>query len=190
MKFLKKFISIFNKLFYQMEKENGVIDVPFSYEEYDHEYFDSLAKDFSKYGLNGDGFLNKKEFVLWSTDRGTDKKVAKHLFYVADFNNDGILSLDEFRHFALIQQEMIVQDEVHKYARMIYTSVRSRCNYPGGLKRKEFLKFMELMNTPVGFFERKKIFKQYDTDKDGTVDFNEIMARIYFKQRRLLNTQN
>lgn len=48
MKFLKKFISIFNKLFYQMEKENGVIDVPFSYEEYDHEYFDSLAKDFSK----------------------------------------------------------------------------------------------------------------------------------------------
>lgn len=166
------------------------VEVPFSYQTYDLEYYESLVKDFNKYDANGDGFLNKKEFVKWQTDRGTDEQVSKKLFYVADQNNDKVLSLEEFRHFALIQQEMIVQDDIQKYARMIYNSVRSRCDYKGGLKKKEFLKFMKLMNTPVGFFEKRKIFKQYDQDKDGTVDFNEIMAKIYFRQRRLLNTEN
>ena len=63
-------------------------------------------------------------------------------------------------------------------------------DYVGGLKKKEFLKFMKLMNTPVGFFEKRRVFKEYDADKDGTVDFNEIMANIYFKQKRLLCAEN
>lgn len=171
-------------------KKGNKIEVPFSYQMYDLQYFESLANDFNKYDANGDGFLNKKEFVKWQTDRGTDEKVSKKLFYVADKDNDKVLSLEEFRQFALIQQEMIVQDDVQKYARMIYNSVRSRCNYEGGLKKKEFLKFMKLMNTPVGFFEKRKVFKEYDVDENGTVDFNEIMAKIYFRQKRLLCAEN
>ena len=53
------------------------IEVPFSYQKYDLEYFESLAKDFYKYDANGDGFLNKEEFVKWQTDRGTDEKFQR-----------------------------------------------------------------------------------------------------------------
>lgn len=166
------------------------INVPFSFEDFDLQYLESLSHDFSKYDTDKDGRLFKKEFVQWLVDGGTKKKVAKHLFYVADTNNDGSLSLDEFRQFAQIQQDMIVKNDIEKYVNLIYTSVKSRGKYPGGLKKKEFLKFMKLMNTPVGFFDRKKVFKEYDADDNGTVDFNEIMSKIYFKREKLLCTDD
>ena len=131
------------------------VRVPFSYEEFDLDYLESVSHDYSKYDGDKDGRLNKHEFVQWLVSSGTKKKVAKHLFYVADANNDGTLSLDEFRHFAKIQQDMIVKDDIGSYVKMVYNAVKVRGNYPGGLKKKEFLKFMKLMNTPVGFFERK-----------------------------------
>lgn len=170
--------------------EEKTLDVPFSYENFDIKYLESLLHDFQKYDKNGDGRLVKKEFVQWLVDGGTKKKVAKRLFYVADSNNDESLSFDEFKHFAQIQHDMIVKNDVKSYAKLIYTSVKSRGKYPNGLTKKEFLKFMKLMNTPVGFFDRRKIFKKYDADKNGTIDFDEIMSKINFKQQKLLCTDD
>ncbi|KAK8876432.1 hypothetical protein M9Y10_006641 [Tritrichomonas musculus] len=166
------------------------VDVPFSFESFDLHYLESLAVDFNKYDGDNDGRLTKQEFVKWLVNGGTKKKVAKHLFYVADTCKDGTISLDEFRSFAAIQQDMIVKGEVEKYVKLLYNSVKSRSNSPGGLTKKEFLKFMKLMNTPVDFLQRKKVFNKYDTDDNGRVDFNEIMAKVYFRQRKMLDASN
>ena len=85
---------------------------------------------------------------------------------------------------------MIEKNKIEDYVRLIYDSVKSSSKYDGGLNKKEFLKFMKLMNSPVGFFERKKIFCKYDVDDNGTVDYDEIMKIINFKQQRLLCTEN
>lgn len=166
------------------------VRVPFTYQEFDLDYLESLSHDFSKYDGDNDDRLNKKEFVEWLVNGGTKKKVAKHLFYVADKNDDGSLSLDEFRNFAKIQQDMIVKDDIEGYVKMIYDAVKARGKYSGGLKKKEFLKFMKLMNTPVGFFERNKVFNQYDENDNGTIDLDEIMKQVHFKQERLLRTDD
>lgn len=76
---IKLYIFYQNKSYFR-KMWDEVIDVTFSYEEYDHVYNDSLLNDFSKYESNGDGKLNKKEFVLWSIDSLTNQKVAKYFF--------------------------------------------------------------------------------------------------------------
>ncbi|KAK8875792.1 hypothetical protein M9Y10_005967 [Tritrichomonas musculus] len=163
----------------------GRVTVPFSFQEFDPRYLESLSHDYSKFDGNGDGRLNQDEFVRWLIAGGTKEKVAKNLFYVADSNNDGSISLDEFKKFAKTQQDMIVKGETEKYAKLIYDSVKSHNNHSGGLNKKEFLKFMELMNIPVGFFSKGKVFRQYDSDGSGTVDFDEIMHKINFRNEQL-----
>ena len=164
--------------------------VHFSYSDFDPKYLESLSRDFYKFDANGNGRLDKKEFVKWLVSSGTNEKTAKNLFYVADSNNDGSLSLEEFKHYAQLQKNMILKGHVEEYARNIYNSVKSRGKDHQGLNKKEFLKFMELMNSPPKFFQKSKIFKQYDTDGSGTIEFDEIMRQIEFRNSTLLDTKD
>ena len=54
------------------------LNVPFSYEDFDIHYLESLSHDFSKY--DGDGRLIKKEFVRWLIDDGTKKRLQSIYF--------------------------------------------------------------------------------------------------------------
>ncbi|KAK8866865.1 hypothetical protein M9Y10_009833 [Tritrichomonas musculus] len=162
--------------------------VDFSYQDFDPKYLESLSHDFYKFDTNGDGRLDKKEFVQWLVEGGTKEKAAKNLFYVADTNNDGSLSLDEFKRYAQLQQNMILKGDVEEYVRNVYNSVKARGGNHSGLNKKEFVKFMELMNTPVSFFKKGKIFKEYDTDGSGTIEFDELMRKIYFRRSALLDS--
>lgn len=167
------------------------VRVPFRYDEFDLNYLESLSHDFSKYDGDGDGKLNQREFVTWLVNGGTKKKVAKHLFYVADSNNDGCLSLEEFKKFAKVKKDMIVKDNIANYVRMVYISVKRHGKYPdNGLNKKEFLQFMKLMNTPVGFFKRNKVFKEYDIDKSKNVNYIEIMFQVHVRYAILLYSAN
>ncbi|KAK8833660.1 hypothetical protein M9Y10_030420 [Tritrichomonas musculus] len=166
------------------------VRVPFTYDEFDVNFLESLSHDFSKYDGDQDGKLNKHEFVSWLVNGGTKKKIAKHLFYVADSNNDGCLSLEEFKKFAKVQQDMIIKDDLANYVKVVYISVKAHGNSSGGLKKKEFLKFMKLMNTPVGFFKRNKVFKEYDRDKTGRIDYIEILFQVHVRYAILLYSGN
>lgn len=166
------------------------INVPFSFETFDPKYLEAISRDYSKYDTDGDGSLSQEEFVQWLVDSGTKEKVARYLYYVADNNIDGQLSLEEFKEFAKMQHDMVVKGETEKYAKLLYDSVKVHSKTKGGLDKKEFLQFMELMNIPVGFFSRRKVFKQYDADGDGRVDFDEIMQRINFRNEQLTRTDD
>lgn len=166
------------------------VRVPFTYDEFDINFIESLSHDFSKYDGDQDGKLNQREFVSWLVSGGTKKKVAKHLFYVADANNDGCLSLEEFKKFAKVQQDMIVKDDIANYVKMVYLSVKARGNYAGGLKKKEFLTFMKLMNTPVGLLKRNKVFKKYDIDKSKKINYIEIMIQVHLRYKILLYSED
>lgn len=182
--FISKNIFINKKMF------RNKVRVPFTYDEFDIHFLESLSNDFSKNDGDQDGKLNQHEFVRWLVNGGAKKKVAKHLFYVADCNNDGCLSLEEFKKFAKVQQDMIIRDDIANYVKMVYISVKSHGKYPGGLSKKEFLKFMKLMNTPVGFFKRNKVFKEYDMDKTKTVNYIEIMFQVHVRYAILLYSAN
>lgn len=169
---------------------SGRINIPFSFENFDPKYLESVSRDYSKYDTDGDGCLSQEEFIKWLVDSGTKEKVARNLYYVADNNVDGQLSLEEFKEFAKIQHDMVVKGETEKYAKLIYDSVKLHNRSSGGLNKKEFLQFMELMNIPVGFFKRGKIFKQYDSDGNGKVDFDEIMKEFNFRNEQLTRTDD
>ena len=74
--------------------------------------------------------------------------------------------------------------------KVVYISVKAHGNSSGGLKKKEFLKFMKLMNTPVGFFKRNKVFKEYDRDKTGRIDYIEILFQVHVRYAILLYSGN
>lgn len=166
------------------------VDVDFCFQALDIKNLDKLSENFSKYDSDNDGRLNKKEFIQWLTDDGIEKAAARKLFYIADSNNEKSLSLQSFEEFAKFQNDMMIKDETDEYINYVYNCVRSRSNHPGGLNEKEFLKFMKLINTPVGVFNHKKVFKQYDLDQNGTIELDEIMNKINFRNAQLLKSDN
>ena len=164
------------------------MDKSFSYSEFEPKYIESLARDYGKYDTNGDGRLDRTEFVKWLVAGGVKEKTAKDMFFVADSDNDGSISLDEFKAYAQLQQNMILKDDIEPYARNIYNAIKARSGNNEGLNKKEFLKFMDLMNMHVKLSKKSKTFKSYDFDGSGTVEFDEIMRQIEYKRSTLLDT--
>lgn len=162
------------------------IQVEFDYQDFNDQYVESLRLDFEKFDADKNGRLDKKEFIEWLSANGTKKSIAKNIFEISDVDDDGSISFDEFKEYSQKQQNYIINGEIEQFVKMVFDSVDKNPK-TGKLDKKKFVTFMERMNTPVGFFKKTKIFKQYDMDKSGTVEFDEILSMINFKNSKLTN---
>jgi Ca2+-binding EF-hand superfamily protein len=98
------------------------------------------------------------------------------VFDIVDSDHSGAISCDEFLRFGRSLCDISARGDLRRYLNLVFDS----CDIgrKGKLTQKEFLTFMKYIGTDVGFFSEKKIFKQFDADGNGTVDFDEILAHI------------
>ncbi|OHS95851.1 EF hand family protein [Tritrichomonas foetus] len=160
------------------------IQISFNVQKFDEQYLKYLEQEFSKYDKDKSGRLEKEEFIVWLVEGGTKRKIAKHIFYVVDSNHDGHLSFEDFKNYAVLQQNLIIKGQTKEYAKMVFDAVD--VDKKGKLNKKQFKKFMKIMSTPVKRYKLSHVFKSYDTDNNGTIEFDEISRMIDFKNHLLL----
>ena len=97
----------------------GVI-VPIDVHNFKEHQLQQLKVDFGNFDKNGNGRLDKKEFVQWLVHNGSTEKNAKHAFEIADVNKDGTLSLNEFLDYARKLDDVQLNGDLDEYIRMVF----------------------------------------------------------------------
>ena len=145
-----------------------------------------FRETFASVDKNGNGTLDKKEFRQFMI-LANQEKLSKYIFEVIDKDHSGDVSIDEFLEFGQAMWDIVTKKDMTRYLRMIFDACDHGKKGPDGketkkgyLTYKEFLKFMKYTGAKIGFFQRKSAFKNYDQDGSGTIEFNEIMAKINF----------
>jgi calcium-binding protein CML len=119
--------------------------------------------------------LSKEEFKQF-IELTKQTANSKYVFDIIDTDHSGAISLDEFFRFVKALSEFKGSGEPRRYLSLVFLS----CDIgkKGTLTQKEFIKFMKYIGHDVGFLNQKKIFKQFDNDGNGTIDFDEILAHL------------
>ncbi|OHS93143.1 EF hand family protein [Tritrichomonas foetus] len=158
--------------------------VPVTISTFDKQYLESLKADFANYDADSSGCLDKKEFTNWLTNNGTPEKKAKHIFDIADADRNGRISFEEFRNFATTSDNIVIHGNLDAYIQMVFNAVDRKNT--GHLNFAQFKQFMKYMDTPLGFFNARKMFRQYDEDGNGTVEFEELSKILNFQMNKSL----
>jgi Ca2+-binding EF-hand superfamily protein len=130
---------------------------------------------FERIDTNHNGELDKGEFRAF-LKLLNEPTLKPNLFFLIDTDHNGTISLDEFLNWSEACWEIGNTGNVEKWMRMAFDA----CDIgrKGHLTRTEFFKFMKYNGRPVSMLRRRKIFAKFDVDKNGTVDFDEIMMFI------------
>lgn len=143
---------------------------------------DKIFSDaFAEVDKNGSGALDKKEFREFMV-QANQGKISKYLFNIIDKDHSGKVTLDEFLAFGRAMYQFVTAGDVTSYARMIFEACDKDKN--GQLSMSEFCKFMKYTGNDVSVFKRKKTFKQWDSDGNGTIDFDEVVKRMEFQAKQ------
>jgi Ca2+-binding EF-hand superfamily protein len=145
--------------------------------EINDEVYDAFITLFKEADKDHDGKLSKSDFNRLVKGMG-ELKNAQHLFDIIDVDHDKVVSLDEFKVFAKAMSDVATNLDLTSFMGLIFKAC-DRGN-KGHLTKGEFLKFMKYSGSPVGFFQRNKVFKKWDTDGNGTIDMDEIMGHLNF----------
>ena len=153
--------------------------IAFQVPQYDQDHLDEYRAEFNFVDKDKNGFLDRDEFIDYLVKQGTDKKMAKVTCKIVDVNHDNKISFDEFAEYIHSSIAICENNDVEAYLRLVFKSCDK--NHNNSLDKKEFKKFMKFMNIPVSFFNASKKFKQFDTDKSGSIEFDEIMNMYKFE---------
>jgi Ca2+-binding EF-hand superfamily protein len=137
----------------------------------------SFVEMFNRIDGNHDGTLNKKEFQqMLQNVPGFEKN--PYVFNIIDSDKSGFISLQEFLRFGRAVWAIGTSGNFLDYLRMVFNA----CDVgkKGALTSHEFFKFMKYIGAPVGVWDRRAVFKAFDENKDGTIDFNEIQSAFEF----------
>jgi Ca2+-binding EF-hand superfamily protein len=120
---------------------------------------------------------HKKEFRQFLKAAHQDEQ-NKYLFEIIDSDGSGLVSLEEFLEWGQAVWEVSQAGDLSRWLKMLFDACDK--GQKGQLNKKEFLTFMKYCGTPVGFFQRGKVFKKFDADGSGTVEFDEIIQNMHF----------
>lgn len=129
------------------------------------------------------GHLDKKEFHRFMVLAG-QQKLSKYIFNIIDKDNNGRVSLQEFQAFGRAMFAIVQQGNLQPYLKMIFEACDKENK--GYLTSSQFMKFMKYTGNKVGFFQKKKEFKNWDADGNGKIEFEEIISKINFVMANLM----
>ncbi|OHT04168.1 EF hand family protein [Tritrichomonas foetus] len=157
-------------------------NVSFSIPKYDPNLIAEYRKEFDRVDVDKNQYLDKKEFIDYLVQQGQSTKMAKITYKIVDMNHDHQISFDEFADYIHAACEIVTNNDVNAYLRLVFrASDKKKDNH---LDKKGFKKFMKFMDIPVGFFDANKKFKKFDTDKSGTIEFDEITRMYHFEMEK------
>ncbi|EMD48291.1 troponin family protein [Entamoeba histolytica HM-3:IMSS] len=130
--------------------------------------FDMIDTDHS-------GYLDIDEFVKACSQliEGCEKESAVALFHMADENGDGKMDLNEFKN--MIEFYLKNSEEEDPYVLLF-----KRCdvNGDGVLDKKEVFDILQSIDPNITIQDINETFDIYDTDKNGSLDFDEYMKMV------------
>jgi Ca2+-binding EF-hand superfamily protein len=124
-----------------------------------------------------DGVIDRQEFEKFLKECG-QARLARHMFDVVDNNGDGKISLEEFLQFGAAMTDMANKLDLTKYLSLVFDC----CDVgrKGRLTRSEFSKFLECIGADEEKLGKDKVFDEWDRDQNGTIEFEEILAKVDF----------
>jgi Ca2+-binding EF-hand superfamily protein len=139
----------------------------------------SFRQAFAEVDSDGNGQLDKKEFAQFLLATGQDFG-SKYIFEIVDSDHSGTISIEEFLRFGRAIADMNAKKDFKRYLNLVFIS----CDVgkKGTLTSAEFMKFMKYIGMPISFFDRRKAMKTFDTDGNGTFDFDEILGHLNLKE--------
>jgi Ca2+-binding EF-hand superfamily protein len=138
---------------------------------------DAFIELFQRADRNGDGRIEKPEFLqLIQTIEGIPKN--PYVFRIVDADNNGSISVHEFLQFGRAVWAIAKSGNLASYLRLVFIACDK--TKKGYLTSREFFKFMKYLGAPVVLWERREMFKSFDHDGNGIVDFDEIQKTFQF----------
>jgi Ca2+-binding EF-hand superfamily protein len=138
---------------------------------------DSFTQTFKRFDKNRNGRLDKEEFraFMESLHQGDPNK---YLFRIIDADRSGTVSLDEFLAWGQAVRDLAQAKDVRRWLKMVFDACDPA--HTNVLNKKQFFKFMKYCGAPVAVLQRSKIFKTFDGNGNGTIEFAEIMDNVNF----------
>lgn len=156
-------------------------EIDFTVPEYDPDLIEEYRKEFNAIDVDHNGYLDKKEFKKYLLSQGYKERQVKVTYKIVDVNHDHKILFDEFARFVQSTVEIVANNDVSYYLKLVYKSCDKNNN--GTLNKKEFIRFMKCMDLPVNYFKRNKRFKEADLDKDGKINYDEIVKYYHFRMK-------
>lgn len=148
------------------------ITLPYEAQKTYEELFNNLDVDHT-------GTLNKNEFKKFLQLANIPKSRAKYIFEIVDTDNSGEISYDEYEKFVTRCYLLMNKGMIKEYVRMWFDACDK--DKDGALNMDEFVHFIKCCAGKINVLNRKKQFKEWDSDGNGKIDFDEIMSKIIFK---------
>jgi Ca2+-binding EF-hand superfamily protein len=126
------------------------------------------CQGFALYDKGNKGKLERKEFAQFVQDTFPGG-LHPNLFDIVDSDHNGSISFMEF-----LTWSKAVARGPQSWLKLVFDS----CDIgrKGKLSKSEFMQFLNYNNVAVSFFEKTATFKKFDTDGNGSVDFDECQA--------------
>lgn len=129
-----------------------------------------LKASFDRIDSDHNGYLDFDELKQFMEISHLDTSFIKAIFKVFDGNGDNKLAFSEFQQY-LKACYMNTKDSRYLF-RMIFNAIDHDHN--GALELNEIVEFGDLLNKPITLEQAKKELAILDTDKNGSLEFEEI----------------
>lgn len=134
---------------------------------------DDIKWTFEKMVANKGNTLKIDDFVKLLQGFRIFPGQEKYLFEVVDPNGVGSVDYKSFKRF-ILALKAVQDDNVQPLLKLMFQAC-AKTN-KNGMTLKEFVKFRKMNGLKTSFFQRRRLFRKFDRNGSGLVEWEDIMT--------------
>ena len=150
-------------------------EISFQIKEFKEDEIEMMKQEFEKADKNGDGSIDKHEFIKFSKNRGISKDAAELLFFLYATDDDDIY-FEDFQKYLKLLQECEKEGSEMPLWHAFFDKLDT--DKSGSITFDEFLEFGKICCPNVAPDQLKKEFSSVDTDDNGSIEFEEMLKLL------------